>query len=102
LKEKKQCTVESLDFGFVHLDNLGLSQLADKKRQETKQTYCVDKQKINTTEINDDCIMTERPAANTQGFVWSARPNTEAHVALQPSHNRWMALVEESDGNFFW
>ena len=40
--------------------------MADKKIQETKQTYCVDKQKINTTEINDDCIMTERPAANTR------------------------------------
>ena len=59
--------MESLDFDFVHLDNfIGLSRLADKKRQETKQTYCIDKQKINTTEINDDCITTERPAANTR------------------------------------
>jgi len=59
--------VESLDFGFVHLDNfIGLSRLADKKRQETKKTYCVDKQKINLTEINEDCITTKRPAANTR------------------------------------
>jgi hypothetical protein len=33
-------------------------------RKETKQAYCIDKQKINTTGINDDCITTERPAAN--------------------------------------
>jgi len=59
--------VESLDFGFVHLDNfIGLSRLADKKRQEIKQTYYVDKQKINSTGINDDFITTERPAANTR------------------------------------
>ena len=59
--------MESLDFGFVHLDNfIWLSRLADKKRQETKQTYRIDKQKINTTAINDDCITTERPAANTR------------------------------------
>ena len=60
--------MESLDFDFLHLDNfIGLSRLADKKRQETKKkTYFVDKQKINTTEINDDCITTERPAANTR------------------------------------
>jgi len=35
-------------------------------RKETKQAYCIDKQKINTTGINDDCITTERPAANTR------------------------------------
>jgi hypothetical protein len=59
--------VESLDFGFVHLDKfIGLSRLSEKNRQETKQTYRIDKQKINTTEINDDCITTERPAANTR------------------------------------
>ena len=59
--------MESLDFGFVHLDNfIGLFWLADKKSQETKQTYCIDKQKINTTGINDDYITTERPAANTR------------------------------------
>lgn len=59
--------MENLDFGFVHLDNfIGLSRLADKKRQETKQTYSIDKQKINTTKINDDCITTKRPAANTR------------------------------------
>ena len=59
--------MESLDFSFVRLDKfIGLSRLADKKRQETKQTYYVDKQKINTTKINDDCITTERPAANTR------------------------------------
>ncbi|MBP8894343.1 MAG: hypothetical protein KBH09_18490 [Saprospiraceae bacterium] len=59
--------MESLDFDFLHLDNfIGLSRLADKKRQETKQTYCADKQKINSTGINDDCITTERPAANTR------------------------------------
>ena len=59
--------MESLDFDFVHLDNfIGLSRLADKKRQETKQTYCIDKQKINTTEINEDSITTKRPAANTR------------------------------------
>jgi hypothetical protein len=59
--------VESLDFDFLHLDNfIGLSRLADKKRQETKQTYYVDKSKINTTGINDDCTTTKRPAANTR------------------------------------
>ena len=59
--------MESLDFGFVHLDKfIGLFRLADKKRQETKQTYYVDKQKSNSTGINDDCITTERPAANTR------------------------------------
>ena len=59
--------MDSLDFGFVRLDNfMWLFWLVDKKRQETKQTYCVDKQKINTTEINEDCITTERPAANTR------------------------------------
>ena len=59
--------MESLDFDFVHLDNfIGLSRLADKKRQETKQTYCIDKQKIKTTKIIGDCITTERPAANTR------------------------------------
>ena len=59
--------MESIFFSFVRLDNfIGLSWLAVKKRQETKQTYCVDKQKINTTEINEDCITTERPAANTR------------------------------------
>ncbi|OJX83374.1 MAG: hypothetical protein BGP01_13440 [Paludibacter sp. 47-17] len=40
--------MESLYFGFVHLDKfIGLFRLTDKKRQETKQTYYVDKQKIN-------------------------------------------------------
>jgi len=64
---KKQCTVESLSFSIVHLDNfIGLFQLADKKRQETKQTYYVDKQKINTTIINEDSITTKRPAGNTR------------------------------------
>ena len=59
--------MESLDFGFVHLDKfIGLFRLVDKKRQETKQTYSIDKQKINSTGINDDCITTERPAANTR------------------------------------
>ena len=60
--------MENLDFDFVGLDKFfRLFQLADKKRkQEIKQTYCIDKQKINTTEINDDCITTERPAANTR------------------------------------
>ena len=59
--------MESLDFGFVHLDNfIGLSWLVVKIRQETKQTYYVGKQKINSTGINDDCITTERPAANTR------------------------------------
>jgi len=49
-----------LFFCFVHLVNfIGLSRLADKKRQETEQTYCVDKQKINMTEINDDIITTK-------------------------------------------
>ena len=58
--------MESLDFDFLHLDNfIGLSRLADKKRQETKQTYCADKQKINTTKINENCITTKRPAGNT-------------------------------------
>ena len=59
--------MENLDFGFVHLDKfIGLFRLADKKRQETKQTYYVDKQKSNSTGINDDCITNERPAANTR------------------------------------
>ena len=59
--------MENLDFGFVRLDNfMWLFWLVDKKRQETKQTYYVDKQKINTTEINEDCITTKRPAANTK------------------------------------
>ena len=59
--------MESIFFSFVRLDKFfGLFQLADKKRQETKQTYCIDKQKINTTKINEDCITTERPAANTR------------------------------------
>ena len=54
-------------FSFVRLDKfIWLFQLADMKRQETKQTYFVDKQKINTTEINDDCITTKRPAGNTR------------------------------------
>ena len=52
-------------FSFVRLDKfIELFRRADKKRQETKQTYCADKQKINSTGINDDCITTERPAAN--------------------------------------
>jgi len=51
----------------VRLDKfIGLSRLADKKRQETEQTYCVDKQNINMTEINDDIITTKRPAGNTR------------------------------------
>ena len=59
--------MESLAFGFMHLDKfIELFRLVDKKRQETKQTYSIDKQKINTTKINDDCITTERPAANTR------------------------------------
>jgi len=59
--------VESLVFSFVHLDKfIWLFRLADKKRQETKQTYCIDKQKIKTTKINDDCITTKRPAGNTR------------------------------------
>ena len=59
--------MESLNFSFVRLDNfIWLFRLADKKRQETKQTYYADKQKINSTGINDDCITTERPAANTR------------------------------------
>ena len=59
--------MESLNFSFVRLDKfIWLFRLADKKRQETKQTYCIYKQKINTTKINDDCITTERPAANTR------------------------------------
>ena len=59
--------MESFNFGFVRLDKfIGLLWLADKKRQETEQTYCADKQKINATNINDDCITTERPAANTR------------------------------------
>ena len=54
-------------FSFVRLDKfIELFRLADKKRQETKQTYYVDKQKINSTGINDDSITTERPAANTR------------------------------------
>ena len=54
-------------FSFVRLDKfIELFRLADKKRQETKQTYCIDKQKINTTEINEDSITTKRPAANTR------------------------------------
>ena len=58
--------MESIFFTFVRLDKFFvLFQLADKKRQETKQTYCIDKQKINTTEINDDCMTTKRPAGNT-------------------------------------
>ena len=37
-------------FCFVRLDNfIELFRKADKKRQETKYTYCIDKQKINTT-----------------------------------------------------
>ena len=59
--------MESLYFDFVHVDKfIGLLRLVDKKRQETKQTYSIDKQKINTTKINDDCITTKRPAANTR------------------------------------
>ena len=59
--------MESLKFSFVRLDKfIWLFRLADKKRQETKQTYYADKQKINSTGINDDCITTERPAANTR------------------------------------
>ena len=59
--------MESIFFSFVRLDKFfGLFQLADKKRQETKQTYCADKQKINSTGINDGSITTERPAANTR------------------------------------
>ena len=51
----------------MHLDNfIGLFRLADKKKQETLQTYCTDKQKINSTEIYDDCITTKRPAGNTR------------------------------------
>jgi len=46
----------------VRLENfIELIRLADKKRQETKQTYCIDKNKIN-----DDIITTERPAGNTR------------------------------------
>ena len=45
---------------------IGVFRLVDKKRQETKKTYCIDKLKIKTTEKNDDCITTERPAANTR------------------------------------
>ena len=57
-------------FRFVRLDKfIELFRRADKKRQETKQTYCIDKQNINTTKINDDCITTERPAGNTR--LWS-------------------------------
>ena len=54
-------------FSFARLDKfIGLFRLVDKKRQETKKTYCFDEQKINSTGINDDCITTERPAANTR------------------------------------
>ena len=57
---------ELIIFSFVRLDKFFvLFQLADKKRQETKQTYCTDRQKINMTEINEDSISTKRPAANT-------------------------------------
>jgi len=51
----------------VRLDKfIVLFWLADNKRQETKAAYCIDKQKIYTTKIIDDCITTERPAANTR------------------------------------
>ena len=54
-------------FSFVRLDKfIELFRLADKKRQESKQTYCIDKQKINTTKINENCITTKRPAGNTR------------------------------------
>ena len=65
LKEKNNALWRVDYFGFVRLDKFnGLFQLADKKRQETKKTYCFDEQKINSTGINDDSITTERPAAN--------------------------------------
>ena len=41
--------------------NIGLFRLIDKKR---KQIYHFDKQKHKANKINDDCITTERPAAN--------------------------------------
>ena len=67
MNEKNNALWRVDNFRFVRLDKfIGFSRLADKKRQETKQTYCVDKQKINMTEINEDCITTERPAANTR------------------------------------
>ena len=43
--------------------NIGLFRLIDKKR---KQIYHFDKQKHKANKINDDCITTERPAANTR------------------------------------
>ena len=56
--------MESLNFCFVRLDKfIWQFRLDDKKR---KQSYRIDKQKINTTGINDDCKTTERPAANTR------------------------------------
>jgi len=54
LKEKKQCTVESLLFlTFVHLDNyLAHICLADKKKQEKKTDFIIDRQQYNTTNDN--------------------------------------------------
>ena len=67
MKEKNNALWRVDYFSFEGLDKfIWLFQLADMKRQETKQTYYVDKSKINTTGINDDCITTERPAANTR------------------------------------
>jgi len=67
LKEKNNELWRVDYYSFARLDKIiWLFRLADKKKQETKQTYCVDKQKINTTEINEDCITTKRPAANTR------------------------------------
>ena len=55
---------EFIIFGFVRLDNkIELFRLADKKR---KHIYYINKQKFKTTKINDGCITTERPAANTR------------------------------------
>ena len=67
LKEKNNELWIVYYFGFEYLDNfIGLFRLADKKIQETKLTYCIDKQKINITMINVDNITTKRPAGNTR------------------------------------
>jgi hypothetical protein len=67
LKEKNNELWRVYYFSVVHLDNnLAHICLADKKTQEKKTDFSIDRQQYNTEQINDDCITTERPAANTR------------------------------------
>jgi hypothetical protein len=66
LKEKNNELWRVDYFSFVRLDISGYFGWLTRKNKTKEATYYIDEQEYKTTNINDGCITTERPAANTR------------------------------------